>query len=71
MQAGGQIILETLNILATNISRFTVDGFQMSIKLLTSRSPLPDQEAAVPAHLERSSFFYLLALMERAQCSVY
>ena len=57
MQAGGQIILETLNILATNIFRFTVDGFQMSIKLPTSGSPLPDQEAAVQHTLREVAFF--------------
>ena len=44
-----------------------MDGFQMSIKRPTSGGQMHDQEAAVlqTFHLERSSFFYLSALMVR------
>ena len=50
-----------------------IDGFQMSIKRPTSGGQARTQEAAVQQifHLERSSFFYLSALMVRTQRSVY
>ena len=41
---------------------------QMSIKCPISKTKR-EQEAA--AHLDRSSFFYLLALMVGAQCNAY
>ena len=50
-----------------------IDGFQMSIKHPTSGGQTRNQEAAVQQifHLEKSSFFYLSALMVRTQCSAY
>ena len=50
-----------------------MDGFQMSIKHPTSGGQARAQEAAVQQifHLERSSFFYLSALMVRTQRSAY
>ena len=50
-----------------------IDGFQMSIKRPTSGRQARAQEAAVQQifHLERSSFFYLSALMVRTQRSAY
>ena len=50
-----------------------IDGFQMPIKRPTSGGQVRDQEAAVQQtfHLERSSFFYLSALMVRTECSAY
>ena len=51
----------------------SLDGFQMSIKRSTSGGQACAQEAAVQQifHLERSSFFYLSALMVRTQHSAY
>ena len=48
-----------------------VDGFQMSIKHLTTGGQTCDQEAAVQQtfHLERSIFFYLSVLIVRTRCS--
>ena len=50
-----------------------IDGFQMSIKRPTSGGQTRAQEAAVQKifHLERSSFFYLSALLVRTQRSAY
>jgi len=50
-----------------------IDGFQMSIKHPTSGGQACAQEAAVQQifHFERSSFFYLSALMVRTQRSAY
>ena len=50
-----------------------IDGFQMSIKRPTSGGQARAQEAGVQQifHLERSSFFYLSALMVRTQHSAY
>ena len=50
-----------------------IDGFQMSIKRPTSGGQAHAQEAAVQQifHLERSSFFYISALMVRIQRNTY
>ena len=50
-----------------------IDGFQMSIKHPTSGGQAHAQEAAVQQifHLERSSFFYISALMVRIQRNAY
>ena len=55
-----------------DITEKLIDGFQISTKCPTSRGQTHNQEAAIHTvafHLERSSFFYLSALMERTQCS--
>ena len=48
-----------------------VDGFQISINHPTFRGQMHDQGAAVQwtLHLQRSSLFYLSALVVRTQCS--
>ena len=65
---GGQTLGLTLSIVFDN-----TDGLQMSIKCPTSGGQTHDEEADVQRtfHLERSSFFYLPALMVRTRCSTY
>ena len=49
--------------------KMLIDDLQMSIKCPTSEEEACEQEAA--AHFDRSSFFYLSALMVETQCSAY
>ena len=48
--------------------KMLIDDLQMSIKCPTSEEQICEQEAA--AHFDRSSFFYLSALMVGTQCIV-
>ena len=56
-------------VLIQKRSHFVVDYFQMSIRRPTFGGQMRDQEAAIQQtfHLERSSFFYLSALMVRTR----
>ena len=61
--------LEISLVCLINTKKIFIDNLQMSFKCPTSEEQTCEQEAA--SHLDRSSFFYLSALMVGTQCSAY